>query len=343
LDKNKKGEIIEMERGRIVKTYFGDRELNDKIAQIIGIKLSNYEYKALYEGQGTIFTAPPQFDVDHWSVEYLKKYAADKGVLLNGDTPKLIAKEFVEKMMRGVIKISRILAISDIHGCHDEFNALLREVNYNPEEDKLILLGDYVDRGFKSKEVVEQVKNLVEEWNIIALRGNHDQMFLDAMFKNEDELWLNNGGFQTVESYVGSDWFENGFNPNEYFKAKEFIHNHYSHHLKFLKTLKVYHETDNHIFVHAGLHPLYSDDWKNQPTENFLWIRNVFLNNKTNLDKTVIHGHTPNLYLHETEDIYFGDGKIGIDGGCCFGYQLNALEINNDKDYQTHFAIKGSK
>ncbi len=88
--------------------------------------------------------------------------------------------------------------ISDIHGCYDEFNTLLKDVEYNPEEDKLILVGDYVDRGLKSKEVVEQVKSMVEEWGVIALKGNHDQMMVDAIDKEEDvddKRWIRNGAF----------------------------------------------------------------------------------------------------------------------------------------------------
>ncbi|MEK4006547.1 metallophosphoesterase [Paenibacillus sp. FSL H3-0333] len=68
----------------------------------------------------------------------------------------------------------RTLVISDIHGCYDEFNALLTRANYDPSEDKLILLVDYVDRGQKSKQVVAQVMNMIKHDNITALRGNHD-------------------------------------------------------------------------------------------------------------------------------------------------------------------------
>ncbi|WP_317890316.1 metallophosphoesterase [Paenibacillus peoriae] len=97
----------------------------------------------------------------------------------------------------------KTLVISDIHGCYDEFNFLLHKTKYTPENDKLILLGDYIDRGQKSKQVVEQVINLQNEWGIVALKGNHDDMFVAAINNDSEELdaqWLNNGGFQTVES-----------------------------------------------------------------------------------------------------------------------------------------------
>jgi serine/threonine protein phosphatase 1 len=248
------------------------------------------------------------------------------------------------------VRLIRTLAISDIHGCYDEFNALLRKVEYNPNEDKLILLGDYVDRGFKSKDVLGQVKQLHEEWGVIVLRGNHDQMMLDAFNKeDEDGLWLNNGGLSTVESYVGLNYFECGFDYDTYLEAKELIVKHYSHHIEFLKSLKLYHEDENHIYVHAGLHPFY-ENWKEQPTENFIWIRDIFIRNSTCVDKKVVFGHTPTLNLSNNEvecirdGIWFGEGKIGVDGGCCFGYQLNCVEINDEEvSYTAHNVLKGEK
>ncbi|OPH62191.1 metallophosphoesterase [Paenibacillus ferrarius] len=224
----------------------------------------------------------------------------------------------------------RTLVISDIHGCHTKFLKLLEHVKHDPAEDKLILLGDYMDRGLKSKEVIETVKNLVEHHKVVALRGNHDQMFLDAINGQDDYIFLHNGGINTIESYCGLNWFENhsGFDFNRYLEAKDFIKRHYHEHIAFIDSLPFYHEDESHIYVHAGLSPYYTEkDWKSQPTENFLWIRDIFLANKTPFSKTIVFGHTPTINLHKKPDIYFGEGKIGIDGGVCFGYQLNCLEI----------------
>lgn len=234
--------------------------------------------------------------------------------------------------------MKRTLVISDIHGCHTHFMNLLKHVGHDPTQDKLILLGDYMDRGFKSKEVIETVKYLVEYHNAIALRGNHDQMFLDAINGTEDYIFLHNGGIDTIESYCGVNWFENysGFDFDRYLDAKKFIKKHFKEHIEFLNSLPYYHEDESHIFVHAGLNPCYTDDdWKTQPTENFIWIRDIFLSNKSPYSKTVVFGHTPTINLHKKPDIYFGEGKIGVDGGCCFGYQLNCLEII-DGEYNTY-------
>jgi len=235
--------------------------------------------------------------------------------------------------------------IGDIHGCYDEFNELLNKIEYKPEEDQLILVGDYVDRGLKSKEVVEQVKSLVEEWGVIALKGNHDQMMVDAIDKEEDaddKRWTRNGAFQTLQSYSGLDFSDESSEWDTYIEGKEFIKQHYAHHLEFLRSLPLYYETDSHIFVHAGINPSH-ENWKeSQPINEFYWIREVFFNYATNLEKKVVFGHTPAVNLHRSEAIWFSPmgNKIGIDGGCVFGLNLNCLEISEDGEYITHFVKK---
>lgn len=229
-----------------------------------------------------------------------------------------------------MVIIKRILVISDIHGCLDEFEQLLEKVNYDINKDQLILLGDYVDRGFKSKDLLNEVNGLLNE-GVIALKGNHDQMFLDWLTLDDYVAALNffrNGGFSTVTSYVGNDWFENGYDEELALKAKKFIHKHYYHHVEFLQNLKYYHETPEYIFVHAGINVNFKD-WKNTDHEDFIWIRDQFLKYDHEHPQTVIHGHTPCINLHETADIYFRNKKIGIDGACAYGHQLNCLEIKD--------------
>lgn len=112
---------------------------------------------------------------------------------------------------------------------------MLSKINYDPSADKLILLGDYVDRGQKSKQVIEQVMDMLKNENVIALRGNHDQMMLDALTKNDESYaahWIRNGAINTLISYCGMDLFEEGFDWDKYDEAKLVIQKHYSEHLK---------------------------------------------------------------------------------------------------------------
>ncbi|KNB71956.1 metallophosphoesterase [Brevibacillus reuszeri] len=223
-----------------------------------------------------------------------------------------------------------MLAISDIHGCYDQFIRILDKVNFNSTQDKLILLGDYVDRGRQSKQVLDKVIDLVNTYDAIALIGNHDKMFLDWLLTNDGMNEFNffrNGGLQTVESYCGLDFFDSGIDT---LKAKRFILNNFKYHVEFLKTLSYYHETDNHIFVHAGLNPEY-ENWKLTPYEEMIWIRDEFHNGKVQTDKTIVFGHTPCVSLHGSANVWFSEGKIGIDGGAAYGYQLNCLEVTNNE------------
>ncbi len=219
--------------------------------------------------------------------------------------------------------------ISDIHGHLDPFMRLLKEVNYSPNHDQLILIGDYVDRGPKSKQVIEFVRELVNE-GAVALRGNHDDWFFQFI---TDPLEVSknfyiHGGIETIESYVG-DLRHSDFNRLETEEWAEYIRSNHAEDVEFLKNLNYYYEHDDFICVHAGIDPNH-ENWKDTSTRDFLWIRDEFIK-ATNLptEKTIIFGHTPTVNIQKSPDIYFAANKIGIDGGYTFGYQMNCLIYEN--------------
>lgn len=226
--------------------------------------------------------------------------------------------------------IDRILAISDIHGCYEEFTELLDICAYDPLKDQLVLVGDYMDRGPKSRQVLEKIICLSEE-GAIVLRGNHCQMFLNWLHLQEEEhceRYFRNGGLETVQSYVGEEWFREGSVSDRIQAAKLFIKDHYRHHIEFLESTKYWHEIGKYIFIHAGIDPKLAD-WRETDPHDMIWIRENFLAHPHPYDRTFIHGHTPSQYLHDIHDIYFGENKIGIDGACAYGGQLNCLEIQD--------------
>ncbi|WP_342780026.1 metallophosphoesterase family protein [Cohnella terricola] len=228
----------------------------------------------------------------------------------------------------------RTLMISDIHGCQEPFDRLLQEIGYDSARDQLVLLGDYIDRGPRSKEVVERVMELVDRHGAVALRGNHDQRLVDLIRKDEAHIrkkFMEHGGRQTINSYF--DVLSAEMNEEALLKAVDFIKANYGHHIEFLESLPYYYEDDSHICVHAGLNPLYSE-WKKQPAHDFMYIKNDFIRNKTNVNKKVVFGHTRAVEIHGKSDIWFQDDKIGIDGGCAYGMQLNCL-IFEDGAYTT--------
>lgn len=233
--------------------------------------------------------------------------------------------------------IERLLVISDIHGCYDEFNKLLGLVKYSSANDQLILLGDYIDRGKDNKKVVEFVREL-EGYGVIALRGNHDQMFLDYVKRphnyNNAYNYLRNGGETTLKNYI-EDFDSYQWHDESYRKWANDIILLHSDDVEFLDSLPYYYETEDYIFVHAGINP-HLNDWKNSGKDDFIWIRDQFLNHNHDNKQTIIHGHTPCVHLHKKHDVYFGNKKIGIDGACAYGGQLNCLEIKDGEFKQYH-------
>ncbi|MBB5179969.1 serine/threonine protein phosphatase 1 [Planomicrobium koreense] len=222
--------------------------------------------------------------------------------------------------------MKRILAISDIHGELELFDELLQKADYDDAEDQLILLGDYGDRGPDSKGVLERVIELKKR-GAIVLRGNHDQMMLDAV--NDEPgaklIWARNGALPTLQSYDPS--IKDMTLPT----AAVFWE-----HIDFIKKTAYYYETDDFIFVHAGVQP----DMPVELTDPaiLMWIRDDFYEAYSG-EKTVVFGHTPVFMLRGTRnyDVYFGDNPIiGIDGGAVYGGQLNCLELPSRKVYSVN-------
>lgn len=234
-----------------------------------------------------------------------------------------------------------IKVISDIHGCADEFSELLRVANYNPDHDQLILLGDYVDRGPNSRGVVEHVMKLVREYGVVALGGNHEDLFLKWLQNHEAaERYLREviGGIETIQSFCEPLGHQE---PDA--EARRLILEAYPEQIEFLHTLPDSYEAEGHIFVHAGIDPLLAD-WRETPSHTLRWIRGDFHHTKHQADGTVVFGHTPTTNLHESEtcaEIWHGDRIIGIDGGCVFGNQLNCLEISPNGYRSYSVARKG--
>lgn len=202
-----------------------------------------------------------------------------------------------------------IYAIGDIHGCHDQLLVLLAKIKAHSGRTpyKGIFLGDYVDRGPKSREVVNQVRGLVTgrgghgTWH--ALKGNHETMMAECLKDDSMGFWSNNGGEQTKASYAGRD--------------AEILRD-----AQWLASLPDIIETANHVFVHAGLSPRYS--LAEQPEEVKLWIRG-WERDDPDFGKHVVYGHTPRkrpLLL---------TNSTGLDTGAFAGGPLTAGVFDEEK------------
>lgn len=203
--------------------------------------------------------------------------------------------------------MNRTLVIGDIHGCHYAFLSLLEKIQPDPHTDTLILLGDYIDRGPKSRQVVDEILTLQAQGHkIIPLMGNHEQAFLNYMRGKDREFYLTIGGTATLESYgIFHDLLED---PSSWIPWN---------HLEFFNNLLLYWEDAENIYVHAGLKP--NVHLALQPKEWLLWSRYEFINSGHDFGKRVIFGHTT------FREPVIRPRHIGIDTGAVYGGRLTCL------------------
>jgi len=229
-----------------------------------------------------------------------------------------------------------IYAIGDIHGQKDMLDQALALIAADGGEDaQIVFVGDYTDRGPNSRAVIDTLiagRNANRNW--VFLKGNHDRFFTrfvrqglqhDPMVKSGIN-WLNPrlGGVTTLASYGveavmhfaseqvnGLEILEYGEGPDGRLDA-EAIHQMAQRavpatHLDFLETLPLWHETEDLLFVHAGLRP--GLPIAKQDPEDLLWIRSPFLESTQDFGKLVVHGHTALDYPQ-----HFGN-RVDLDGG----------------------------
>ena len=203
--------------------------------------------------------------------------------------------------------MQKIFVIGDIHGCFDKLCALMNKIPINFKQDQLIFIGDYIDRGSGSLEVVDYLIDLKKRVpGIIFLKGNHEDMLENYLDGSDRFTYLLNGGQRTLDAYLNRP-----NNPEGYPVP--------SAHLEFFNSLHLYYQTDDYIFVHAGLR-------KNVPLESqkkmdLLWIRDEFIYSDFDFGKRVIFGHTP------LKEPLVQTNKIGIDTGAVYGNRLTCVQL----------------
>jgi serine/threonine protein phosphatase 1 len=196
----------------------------------------------------------------------------------------------------------RSLAIGDIHGCRAQLRDLLSQVSPT-RNDRLVFLGDYVDRGPDSAGVIDDLLALRAHLpETVFLRGNHEEMLLDVLAGHDPATFLFNGGDRTIASYrARGEWPP----PAE--------------HRLFLEKLLPVYQDGEFIFVHAGLRP--GLPLTAQQTKDLLWIRGEFLHSDYDWGKPVVFGHTPR------REPLLEDNRIGLDTGCVYGGPLTCCEL----------------
>lgn len=209
--------------------------------------------------------------------------------------------------------MERIFAVGDIHGCLDKLISLMGVIDIDPEKDMLLFIGDYIDRGTQSKEVVDYLIDLARrQHRVIFLKGNHEHMLQKYLSGVDRFHFLANGGQTTLDSYL-----KDRSRPGSSLIP--------SAHLDFFDNLRLYYEADQYIFVHAGLKANISLQKQNE--WDMLWIRDEFICSDFDFGKRVIFGHTP------FREPLVLDNKIGIDTGAVYGNKLTCVELPAVKFY----------
>jgi serine/threonine protein phosphatase 1 len=206
---------------------------------------------------------------------------------------------------------ARTIAIGDIHGCAAALAAVLAAIK-PAEQDTLVFLGDFVDRGPDSRGVIEQVLALEKKCGLVTLLGNHEIMFLDALERGaEGGGWLQYGGRETLASY---NWD---------------IRNFPAPHFDFVRGLKRYHETATHFFVHANY--IADIPLAEQPDYALFW-EHLFESPPAPHEngKTAIVGHT----AQRSGEIRDLGHVVCIDTYCHGGGWLTALDVDTGDVWQ---------
>lgn len=219
-----------------------------------------------------------------------------------------------------------VYAIGDIHGCLDELRLLEKIIvedaaDVGDGERWLVTLGDYVDRGAYSAQVIGHLMSAPPDgFRRIALAGNHEQLLLDFLADPiANAQWLEFGGMETARSYGMREQPADRGARRALTIASSLASLIPNSHLEFLNALPVSLSLPGYQFVHAGLRPGIA--MAEQSDEDLMWIRSPFLERVREADSVVVHGHTP------VDAPVILPWRIGIDTGAFASGKLTAVRL----------------
>ncbi len=225
----------------------------------------------------------------------------------------------------------RVYAIGDIHGRADLLAALHEGIRADLAQNRpageavLVYVGDYIDRGLQSRQVIDHILSQpVPGLTSIYLKGNHDDSALQFLGDAEfGPVWFSYGGDATLLSYgvrtpakkIGAERFED---MRQQFEAAL-----PPAHLEFLTNLQLMYPCGDYLFVHAGVRPGVA--LPDQRPEDLMWIRDEFLASREDHGKVVVHGHTVSDAPQQKAN------RIGIDTGAYASNRLTCLILEGER------------
>ncbi|MEE6132561.1 MULTISPECIES: metallophosphoesterase [Bacillaceae] len=220
----------------------------------------------------------------------------------------------------------RKFAMSDIHGSYYEMMRLLEAVKFNPSVDQLVIVGDLINRGPYSGEVLKEIKSLNEAYDHVHVTiGNHEEMML-WYIEGKNPMWSQFGG-QRSSSTIIEAFGKQGID--------EAIH--------WVKKLPLIFEDNEYVYAHAGFQLPYKTAFNNRsnlwlPRKEFYQTPINRLLQETN-GKPVVHGHTP------APNVVFDGARIGIDLGAqvVSKGRLACVELTTSRVWEYDFTLKTVK
>jgi serine/threonine protein phosphatase 1 len=225
---------------------------------------------------------------------------------------------------------TRVYAIGDLHGRADLLKAAFAAIDKDRRSSalriKIVTLGDYIDRGPSSREVVDLLVRGVRGCELIALRGNHEQMLLDFLDDPSGcgPVWMANGAAETLASYGVDTGGARRLPAMALEGVRDVLKQRLpAAHDRFLRSSRLSYVSGDYWFVHAGVRrgiPL-----EQQEVRDLLWIRSGFADRDEPGESVVVHGHTP------VEEPALGRYRINLDTGAVFTNRVACLVLEGDE------------
>ena len=236
--------------------------------------------------------------------------------------------------MKNLFGYSRVLAVGDIHGMYDKLIKLMDAIHFTPEEDLLLFLGDYIDRGPDSVKCVQYVYKLQHTYpdNVVCLLGNHEVMMSSYLMQKRGtyntliadyaESWLDNGGYATLQQL-------NALETEQREELDTWVTN-----------LPVQYQYQEYFFCHAGIDPDVPLAVQNE--FDMLWLRQQWWEHYKG-EKTIVVGHTPVQKINkqtgqgrkQPKPLFFPNNIIMCDTGAYMsGGKLSCVDVLSKKVWQ---------
>ena len=223
-------------------------------------------------------------------------------------------------------------AVGDIHGRDDLFGKMVERIRSDSalqgERPVIVLLGDYIDRGASSRDVLDRILDLEQaDWcDVVVLLGNHEETLLNFLSDPSCGVaWVEYGAGPTLASYgVQAPAMRTDLEAWEEARD-EFAAAIPPAHVALLRRMRLTYRDGDYLFVHAGVRPDVPLDA--QGAEDFWWIRGPFLQAKRACDYVVVHGHTP------AEQPANDRWRVGLDTGAYATGVLTAMRFKGESRF----------